>query len=155
MEPAESPVLSGGKPGGHKIQGIGAGFVPGVLNTRAYDEVLKVNGRAHAWKFRGVQSHCAWIFTTVTTCCEGVQHAPSQQVSSDDAIAMARRLAVEEGLFCGISSGAAVVAAVTVRPHNLLWQLLAKARLPVQMTSRAHQVACVGLRSFCMSHPLP
>ncbi|GIL43196.1 hypothetical protein Vafri_1001 [Volvox africanus] len=82
VEPAESPVLSGGKPGPHKIQGIGAGFVPAILNTAVYDEVIKVK--------------------------------------SDDAVAMAARLATDEGLFCGISSGAAVVAAVQVasRPGN-------------------------------------
>jgi cysteine synthase A len=76
IEPAASPVLSGGKPGPHKIAGIGAGFVPGVLNTKIYDEVI--------------------------------------QVADDDAAETARIMAREEGILCGISSGAAMWAALRV-----------------------------------------
>lgn len=83
VEPKDSPILSGGKPGPHKIQGIGPGFVPNILNTKIYDEVI--------------------------------------QVANEDAGKVARQLAKEEGILAGISSGAALWAALEVakRPEAI------------------------------------
>ena len=82
VEPEDSPVLSGGKPGPHKIQGIGAGFVPKIFESEVVDEIITVSG--------------------------------------DDAIRTSRELAQEEGLLVGISSGAAVYAALQLakKPEN-------------------------------------
>ena len=82
VEPEDSPVLSGGAPGPHKIQGIGPGFIPQVMNTSSYDEIIKV--------------------------------------SAADSFETARRLASIEGIFCGISSGGNVYAALQLakRPEN-------------------------------------
>jgi cysteine synthase len=79
VEPAESPILSGGSPGPHKIQGIGAGFVPSILDRSLVDEV--------------------------------------RTVTSDESIAMARRIVLEEGILAGISCGAAMHAALQVARH--------------------------------------
>ena len=82
VEPTDSPVLSGGAPVPHKIQGIGPGFVPKVLNTASYDEII--------------------------------------QVSAADSFETARKLASQEGIFCGMSAGANVFAAIQLakRPEN-------------------------------------
>ena len=76
MEPSDSPVLEGGKPGPHKIQGVGPGFIPKVLNMEIVDEIIAV--------------------------------------TYEDAAETARRLALEEGVFCGVSAGAATFAALGV-----------------------------------------
>jgi cysteine synthase A len=82
VEPVDSPVLGGGQPGPHKIQGIGPGFIPGVLNMDIIDEIIAV--------------------------------------AYDEAALTARRLAREEGIFCGASAGAATLAALKVaaRPDS-------------------------------------
>ncbi len=103
VEPVDSPVISGGQPGPHKIQGIGAGFIPGNLNVAILDGV--------------------------------------EQVSNDDAFAMARRLADEEGIPGGISSGAAVQAALRVAAR----EEMAGKRLVVILPSMAERYMSTDL----------
>lgn len=92
VEPAGSPVLSGGQPGSHEIMGIGAGFIPDVLNTDIFDEVITIE--------------------------------------NEEAFETARRLTREEGIFCGISSGAAVAAALKVGSRPEFRNKLVVAVLP-------------------------
>lgn len=128
VEPAESPVISGGSPGPHKIQGIGAGFIPDNLDTSLVDGVIKVGGGSTQTCQPPVCHGCCHFLGARRTPLPALRipgvppPAPPAllQVSSDQAVEMARRLALEEGLLCGISSGAAVVAAAEVanRPEN-------------------------------------
>ena len=96
LEPASSPVLSEGKAGAHKIQGIGAGFVPDVLNTKVYDEVYKADNEEGFATAKLLAKH---------------EVIP---VSNEDSFEYSKYIAKEEGVLVGISSGAALKAAIEV-----------------------------------------
>ncbi|TVX85173.1 cysteine synthase A [Paenibacillus agilis] len=105
VEPAASPILSGGKPGPHKIQGIGANFIPDILDRDIYDEVTAIE--------------------------------------NDDAFELARRVAKEEGILCGISSGAAILAAL-----KLAKELGAGKRVVAVVPSNGERYLSTPLFSF-------
>ena len=119
VEPAESPVLSGGQPSPHRQQGIGAGFIPAILDTKIYDEVVRV--------------------------------------TNDDAIATARRLAREEAIFAGISSGSITWAALQVasRPESagkLIVSVDLRLRRAVSLESGLHRTLRSRLRRLGGGH---
>ncbi|KAG6485758.1 hypothetical protein ZIOFF_054323 [Zingiber officinale] len=143
IEPTESNILSGGKPGPHKIQGIGAGFVPGNLDLEVVDEILEEEhvierslgehknegcGRRKLIEqfypiVIGVSANsvdCHWRLGAIEQIID-VALAGGAQISSNEAVETAKQLALQEGLLVGISSGAAAAAAIKVasRPENV------------------------------------
>ncbi|RZB77638.1 Cysteine synthase isoform D [Glycine soja] len=119
VEPVESPVLSGGKPGPHKIQGIGAGFIPGVLEVNLLDEVIQPLCICKGKAAYNIPPPYLRIAKSLWTMGYEVFRGRAL-ISSDEAIETAKLLALKEGLFVGISSGAAAAAAFQIakRPEN-------------------------------------